>query len=122
VTPLDEEAPADGFVARVKLYASTILVLSAVVTLATGFVVREVTKEVRADVKAVRAEMTGIGHAQAERAVADSMRFERVMQVVELAVIAIVEPEGSDEQRSAVSELRRRRHVTPRSITQEEYP
>lgn len=118
MTP-ENEKPVDSFVERVKLYGSTILIMAAVVAMATGFVVREVTKDVRSDLRGLRAEVSNLSTNQNWRAGADSIRFERVMQVVELAVIAIVEPDGSDEQRSAITELRRKRRVTRGSISEE---
>ena len=111
----ETDKPVDGVIQRIRLYGSTVLVIVAVVTLATGFVVREVTKDVRSDLRAVRAEVSNLSTNQNTRAGADSARFERVMQVVELAVIAIVEPDGSEEQRGAVYELRRKRRVTLQS-------
>jgi len=47
------------------------------------------------------------------REVADSVRFERIVEVVEYAVIAIVEPATSEERAMAIAELKRRRRVAP---------
>ena len=111
---MNNEDRATRFAERIKVWGSMVLVVSSVITLTTGFVVRAVTREVREDIKATRMEMRQITQTNRAQATADSIRFERVMEVVELAVVAIVEPVGSDDQRGAVAELRRRRHVTPK--------
>jgi len=116
---LDEEpipeAPSgpDNIAMRVRNFSVAIIAAGTVIATITGFAVKGITAGVRADVQSLHEEIRSIGIAQERRAFADSARFERAMDVLELAVVAIVEPDGSNEQRDAVAELRRRRHVTP---------
>lgn len=105
----------DSIASRMKLYAGTILAVGTVVALTAGGVVRLVTKDVRDEVAQTRVELRQFIDSNERRVTADSIRFERVLEVVELAVVALVEPDGSDEQRGAVAALRSRRTITPRS-------
>jgi len=105
----------DGIAARLKLYAGTIIAVCAAVAMAAGGIVNYVTKDVRDEVAQTRVELREFVLANERRVAADSARFERVLEVVELAVVALVEPDGSDEQRGAVAALRSRRTYTPRS-------
>jgi hypothetical protein len=100
----------------VALYAGTVVAVGSVFAMVAAlnasyvnhFVLRDVKlalADTRNEIRAVREEF----HIRAD---ADSIRFERVMNVVELAVVALVEEPGSDGQRSAVMELRKMRHVT----------
>ena len=107
-------AAVDSIAARLKLYAGTMLLVGTLVGILTAATVQWVTKDVRAEVMRTRADLRDFVNGQRLKAYADSARFERVLDIVELAVVALVEPEGSTEQRSAVAELRRRRYVTPR--------
>ncbi len=100
----------DALAKRVGVYAAAII---AVLTLSAA-TVRWVTRDVQAAIEETRIEVRQARTEFRGRAAADSTRFERVMEVVELAVVALVETPGSEEQRSAVVELRKRRHVTPR--------
>ena len=107
-------ATIDTIAQRLKLYAGTVLLVGSLIAALTTLAVRWATRDVRAEVAAARSEVRALARVQQERASADSLRFERVLDIVELAVGALVEPEGSDEQRRAVADLRARRHVTPR--------
>lgn len=100
----------DALAKRVGVYAAAII---AVLTLSAA-TVRWVTHDVQDAIEETRAEVRQARVEFRSRAASDSTRFERVMEVVELAVVALVEDPGSAEQRSAVAELRKRRHVTPR--------
>lgn len=104
----------DIIASRLKLYAATLLAVGALVGVATTGAIRWVTKDVQQEVAQTRAELRAFAANQQHKAAADSSRMERVLSIVELAVVALVEPDGSEEQRSAVAELRRRRFVTPR--------
>lgn len=99
---------------RASLYGGALLTIgtlaSATIAISAGFV----TREVRSTIAKTQEELAATREYFRQRAVADSVRFERIMEVVELAVVAVVEPSGTQDQRSAVAELRRRRHVTPR--------
>jgi hypothetical protein len=103
----------DKWVARIKLYAGTIVVVGALVAGLSAVMVSSITAKVSAEQQQTRETLQSFIKTQRDIAGRDSVRFERVMAVVELAVVAIVEPIGSDEQVGAVAELRRRRHVTP---------
>lgn len=105
-------AGPDAVARRLRLYAGAILSVGAVLALLTAATVRWVTKEVRAEVTQTRADLRNFIVEARAKADADSVRFERVLDVVELAVVALVEPDGSEEQKSAVAELRKRRRVT----------
>jgi len=112
------DIPMDKAAKRVALYAGAILAVASVVALVTtvnaGYVNRYVLSDVKQSITEARNEIRAVRSEFRLRAEADSIRFERVMEVVELAVVALVEEPGSDEQRSAVTELRQRRRVTPR--------
>jgi hypothetical protein len=103
---------------RVALYAGAILAVAAVVTLIStanaSYVNRFVLREVNASLMETKNEIRAVRTEFRQRAAADSVRFERVLDIVEVAVVALVEEPGSEEQRSAVAELRKRRRVTPR--------
>jgi hypothetical protein len=110
--PLDPKPALDEVARRTTLYVGAILsviTLAAIVTTAT---VRAVTNDVNIELAKTRAEVAATRNEVRVRAAADSARFERVMSVVELAVVALVEPAGSEDQKAAVVELRRRRQVT----------
>ena len=94
---------------RAGNYARTLAAVAAVVGGTTAVVVRWATADVRGEVADLHAEVV-------VRASSDSVRFERVMQVVELAVVALVEPDTSTERHAAIAELRRRRHVMPQRM------
>jgi len=99
-------SPLDKQVARVGSYARMVLAVAAVVMGASSLFVNAVTSDVKAEIRQVRDDLRS-------RAVADSARFERIVEVVEFAVIAIVEPAGSPERTTAIAELKRRRRVAP---------
>lgn len=110
----------DTFVRRTRLWIGTLIMLLMATAAAGGWVVKKATDqnqqlaaEVRKSVADTHDDLVALASLTAERAETDSLRFERAMTVLELAVGAIVEPDGSPEQRSAIAELRRRRHVTP---------
>jgi hypothetical protein len=87
------------------MYAKAVIVVATLIAGSASLFMRAVTADVQAEIRDVREDLR-------LRAAADSIRFERVVEVVEFAVIAIVEPAGSDERAAAIGELRRRRHVT----------
>lgn len=110
----DTGQAADGVVARVKLYAGAAITVVSLVGMLTTAAVKYVTGPVHREVVAARTELHKYVQEQKDRQAVDSLRFERVMYVVELAVVALIEPEGSTDQRRAVMDLRSLRRVTPR--------
>jgi hypothetical protein len=78
-----------------------------------GWIIRKSTMDVRQHIAETSAGLERLERTQRNTAVQDSIRFERVMDVVEIAVVAIIEPDGSAEQKSAIEDLRHRRHVVP---------
>jgi|KBSSwiStaDraftv2_1062776.scaffolds.fasta_scaffold103010_5 hypothetical protein len=104
--PVVPQTPLDRQVARVGLYARAIIGVGAVLAGSAGLFVRAVTSDVKAEIREVRMDLRA-------REVADSVRFERIVEVVEYAVIAIVEPATSEERAMAIAELKRRRRVAP---------
>lgn len=105
---------ADAIARRIWLHLSTLVLLAGIVSTVSAFAVRAMTRTVRQDIAEMRVELQSLSSLQRERAVADSARFVRLVEVVELATAALAEPEGSLEQRSAIAEIRRRRHVLSR--------
>jgi hypothetical protein len=110
---------ADAIARRLRLHLATLILLASVVTGASALVVKSVTASIRSDLSRNRDEVQSLGRelrdlaaAQRERTSADSVRFERTLDVVGLAVVAVVEPDGSPAQRRAVEELKRRRRIT----------
>ena len=89
---------------RVRLWASTLLLVVGAVGGGAAWGSHKLTDGVRNDVAGLRQTMN-------ERQRIDSLRFERVMDITELAVVAIVEPVGSPERKVAVEQLRARRHI-----------
>jgi len=100
----------DVIASRLRNWTTALVLAGTVVGGLTAASVRWVTGDVRRDLAVTRSELQNYTRAQHERADADSVRFERAMGIVELAVIALVEPNGSEEQRRAVADLRARRH------------
>lgn len=112
------ESRFDKIARRMNLYTAAVVSACALFALAGALASRAVeraTRTVRQEIQATRQEVQELRSTTRTRASADSARFERGMVVLELAVGAIAETQGSTEQRSALAELRRRRHVTPRA-------
>lgn len=103
---------ADAIARRLRLHLATLMMVSGVVAAASALTVKALTATVRSDIASTRAEIRALALEQRARAAADSARFERTIEVVELAVVALVEPQGSPDQRDAVDKLRRRRRFT----------
>lgn len=102
-----QASPAISFVEKVRLWGTAFLTLCAVVTILGGILVQFVTNDVKKDIQAIRTDLRDFAANTHAREVADSVRFERVLGIVELAVVAIVEPSNSPERSEAVAELRR---------------
>lgn len=100
---------------RIRLYVSTVVVSFGAMGALIVFVINGITADVHEDIKALDYKFTQAQERIREAQVADSIRFERGVDVLELAVTAIVEPSGSAEQRAALNELQRRRRVIPRN-------
>lgn len=103
---------ADALARRLRLHLATLIMVSGVVAGASALTVKALTATVRSDIAETRDELRSLAREQRARAAADSARFERTIEVVELAVVALVEPHGSPDQRDAVDKLRRRRRFT----------
>ena len=115
-----DASTVDIFVRRTRLWLGTLIALLVTAGAAGGWVVKKVTDEnhalaeqMKASISDTHDDLVALSQLTAMRAQTDSLRFERAMNVLELAVGAIVEPDGSAEQKNAIAELRRRRHVTP---------
>ena len=92
----------DHIARRLRLYASTIVLVGVTMATVVSGVVLWATRDVRAQISALNS-----------RVAADSVRFERAMDVLELTAIALVEPDGSREQMDAIDQLRHRRRFGP---------
>jgi len=113
-------AGADAIARRLRLHLATLSLLGVVVSGAAALTMKAITKDafekvaaVRQDIASVRSEVAMLAALQRSREVADSTRYQKTLDIVGLAVQALVEPAGSEEQRAALSELRRRRRVIP---------
>jgi uncharacterized iron-regulated membrane protein len=110
---------ADAIARRLRLHLATLVLLATVVTGSSALVVKSITGTIRDDIRKNRDEVSrlrdeqhDLAAAMRERTQADSVRFEKTLDVVGLAVVAVVEPDGSPAQRRAIDELRRRRRIT----------
>ena len=99
----------DSIAKRLRLWAGAIITTGALIAGITALAVKWVTRDVREEIATTRLELKTYWMREAAQAKADSIRFDRGMEVLELAVIALVEADGAEEQRRAVEELRRRR-------------
>lgn len=104
----------DAFASRIKLWISTIILVCAAVAALTAASVRWVTNDVHKQIAETRQEFRAWMQYQQQRAYADSVRFDQGMHIMELAVIAIVEPQGSISQQAALDDLRGKRHFMPK--------
>jgi hypothetical protein len=100
--------PIDRFVRRLAIYAGAALAVTSL----TALTIRVSQREIRSSIDDVHDDVTQLRYEVHARSVMDSVRFERTIEVVELVAAALVEPDGSNEQKEAVTELRRRRHIT----------
>lgn len=98
-----EQTTLDKVVSKVKLYITTLLLVGGISSGLTTWLVFKATSGVRAEVASLQDE--------AKRG---NDRFDRMADIVELAVVALVEPPGSPEREKALSELRARRRITTR--------
>ena len=103
----------DTFIRRTRLWLGAAMLLISVSAGAGAWVVGKVTADVRRSIADTHDDLVQLAAIQAARAQTDSLRFERAMEVLNLAVGAIVEAPGTPEQRGAVEQLRRLRHFTP---------
>ena len=102
----------DKVAKRVREWGQAILIVGAFMSAGVAISVRWITSDVRADVSALREDFAEAARRDSVRRVEDAARWDHTITVVELTVAALVEEEGSDEQRAAVRELRRLRRVT----------
>ena len=93
------EMVVDRVVRRLHLFAKAGLALAALFALLGGVIARAITKDVKDEVADLRTELQSKAKVE-----------ERLIQVVELAVIAVVEPD-STARAEAINELHRRRRV-----------
>ena len=102
---------ADNIVKRIRLWVGAAVLLVGVFTGVGATVVARSTSDVRTALSNTHDDLARLAYQQDARAEVDSLRFERAMEVLELAVVAIVEPDGSVDQKGAIDELKRRRHI-----------
>jgi len=105
---------ADVLVGRVKMWVGTMVLVVAAISGLTAAAINGATHDVRESLHSLNVNIESERAIAREYAVIDSVRYERAMDVLELAVTAIVAPDGSPEQKSALDELKSRRHVVPR--------
>jgi hypothetical protein len=104
--PVEEHGRAlhtlDQIASRLRAYFIAIATVGVVVGTATSWIVFASTEKVRDEVEHVKVLVVA-------RAYSDSVRFERVIEIVELSVVALVEKPGSAEQLAALAALRSHR-------------
>ena len=83
----------------IKIWTETLVLVAAVAGTLSAGIIAWVTSGVRAEIREVRYDLE-------TRAFRDSVRFLRVMDVVELTALAIVEAEGSAGRAWAIQQLR----------------
>jgi len=105
---------ADGLVSRLKLWVATAVLCVAAISGLTAAAINGATRDVRDNLRTLNANLESQRQVARSYAVMDSVRYERAMDILELAVTAIVAPDGSPEQKSALDELKSRRHVVTR--------
>lgn len=104
----------DKIATRLKLWTSAIILVCAIVAAATAACIKWITQDVHNEIAQTRQELQEYIRLQHVQSQADSMRIEAGLDIIQLAVVAIVEPSGSDEQRVALSQLRARRSYIPK--------
>lgn len=104
----------DTIASRLKLWTTAVIAVGGVVAFATAGAVKWVTRDVHEEIAQTRQELREYIRYEQVRATADSVRLENGLDIVELAVVALVEPAGSQEQRNALVALRARRHYVPK--------
>jgi len=117
--PAPRESRFDTFARRMNLYTATVVsacTLVALFGMLSSRAVERATRTLRDEQTATRVQVEELKRDRRTEQRLDSLRFERTMAIVELAVSAIVEPAGSQEKREALTELRRKRRISPRSL------
>lgn len=110
----DSKSVLDKLAKRALLWLTLLTGIVSAVSASSAWVVTKSNAKVIARVQSAEAKLAGVVQAAHEKATADSVRFERAMQLVELTASAWLEPEGSPERQGVIAELRRRRTFTPR--------
>lgn len=101
-------SPATTFAERVRLWGTAILAAAGVFTLLGSVAIKFATNDIRSDLRDLHDDVRAFSNAVKAQQYADSVRFERVIEVVEVAVVAIVEPSDSPARNEAVAKLRRK--------------
>lgn len=117
--PVTSEPRIDAFARRLNLYTAAIVSVGMLIAIGGALAARAFEKgtaRIQADLQSTNTRVEKLETSLRAQARSDSLRFERSFALQELAVAALIEPIGSTDQRSAVAELRRRRHVTPRPL------
>ena len=109
VRPQDEKEDElatllDKHLRRVRLWVSTGLLVGTTIIAVASYAANKLTGGIHAEIGQVSERLR-------QRETADSVRFERVADIIGTAVVAIVEPAGSPEQVAAIAELKKHRHV-----------
>lgn len=110
--PPKQNSPATTFAEHVRLWGTAILAATGVLTVAGSFAVKLATNDLRTDVRDLHDDVRAFSSAVKAQQYADSVRFERVIEVVEVAVVAIVEPSDSPARNEAVAKLRRKQGLS----------
>ena len=97
---------------RIKLWVTALLVVVAIASGVGSLVANAVTRDVRAGVLANRDYIAAVQNQMLRRSAADSVARDRMVRVIELAVVVLVEDDGSPERAAARRELRKLRTVT----------
>lgn len=105
------ELPLDYAVRRLKLYMSALLLVGGSLGAVGLAFIRYATADIRAQHREMLREIGEVRADVLRRTEQDSARFERTMEIVQLAVVAIVEPPNSIARRGAIADLRARRRV-----------
>ena len=107
-----EATDIDVFVRRTRLWLGAAFVAFTAVAGTATWAVQKMTTNMQDKLNDTHDDLVALTVRMDRRAEADSIRFERGMVILNLAVGAIVEIDPAEKQ-SAVTELRRLRHYTP---------
>lgn len=101
--PVRVHEPLHVIVERIRVFLALLTLLITVASAGSAWVITKATGQISNKLDLVE-----------RRAVVDSIRFERAMEVVELVALAIVEETNTPARQTAIDELRHRRRITPR--------
>lgn len=103
----------DMLARKIRLYITTGVVVVTTVAGGSTWAVQHMTVRVEQQLEDTHQDLVALATLQERRFAADSVRNERAFEIVELISAGMLEKEGSPERASAITELRRRRHVIP---------